>query len=166
MPLAIFFGLGSILGAPYLPILRRDREELLDIVDLKPGQTIIDLGSGDGTLLKAAARRGLCAVGYEINPVLCIISYVRCIKYRKLVTIKFGDFWRATLPTADVVYVFLIDRYMAKLEKKLHKDLSVSTKIVSYVFALPNTQPVKTTRNAYIYKMGRSAGAISTRKPQ
>jgi 16S rRNA A1518/A1519 N6-dimethyltransferase RsmA/KsgA/DIM1 with predicted DNA glycosylase/AP lyase activity len=148
----VFFGLGSLLGAPYLPIRRQDREELLDLVDLKPGQTIIDLGSGDGTLLKAAAKRGLRVVGYEINPVLWLISLVRCFKYRKLVSVRLGNFWNQKLPQAEVIYVFLIDRYMEKLKRKLESEIKSPTAVVSYVFELPAVAPIKKTHNAYIYR--------------
>ncbi len=152
--LALTFGLGAWLGAPYLPILRRDAEPLLDLANLKPGQTIIDLGSGDGRLLRAAARRGARGIGYEINPVLWLISMAVCWRYRRQVTLKLANFWRVTLPSADVVYVFLIDRYMAQLEKKLSQELRTPTTVVSFVFALPTRHHSASTATAWLYRFG------------
>jgi len=53
------FAVAAITGAPWLPTLRRDAEAALNLANLKPGQTIIDLGSGDGRLLATAARHWL-----------------------------------------------------------------------------------------------------------
>jgi 16S rRNA A1518/A1519 N6-dimethyltransferase RsmA/KsgA/DIM1 with predicted DNA glycosylase/AP lyase activity len=97
------FGIGAILGAPYLPILRRDSDRLLKLAGLKPGQTLIDLGSGDGRLLKAAAAQGIRCIGYEINPYLVFISRLVCWRYRHLVTIHTADFWHTPLPPADAI---------------------------------------------------------------
>ena len=71
------FGLTLFFGAPYLPTLRAQVPEALDLLQLKAGDTLIEIGSGDGRILAAAAGRGLLAVGYEINPILVIISRMR-----------------------------------------------------------------------------------------
>lgn len=159
MPLLILllvilgFGLGAWRGAPYLPILRRPAEDLLDLADLQAGQTIIDLGSGDGRLLKLAARRGLRGIGYEINPWLYLISRVSLWRYRDRVTLHLADYWQVKLPPADGVAVFLIGRYMARLEAKLQTELTRPTVVVSYVFALPNLRPEVTTKNSFRYRL-------------
>jgi precorrin-6B methylase 2 len=63
------------LGAPYVPTLHKQREIALDLLKLKPGQTLIDLGCGDGAMLIEAAKRGIKVVGYEINPLLVFIAW-------------------------------------------------------------------------------------------
>jgi hypothetical protein len=151
------FGLGAWRGAPYVPILRRPSIELLDLAELRPGETLIDLGSGDGRLLKLAASRGIRAIGYEINPWLYLISLINCYPHRDLVEIHLADYWRVKLPPADVISVFLIQRYMARLDAKLTKELTRPTVLVSYVFFLPDRKPSQTTKNAfrYDYKIGK-----------
>ncbi|HET7529279.1 MAG TPA: hypothetical protein VFJ84_03590, partial [Candidatus Saccharimonadales bacterium] len=57
-----------LFGAPYFPSLSPHVKAGLDLLDLKKGQTVYDLGCGDGRFLKAAARRGIKSVGYELNP--------------------------------------------------------------------------------------------------
>jgi len=148
------FALGAILGAPYVPTLKKSSDDLLDMIDLKSGATIIDLGSGDGAFALAAAKRGYIVIGYEINPILVIIAQLRTLKYRKQVKIYLRDFWRVELPEVDAVYVFLIDRYMQKLSSKLKSELKKPTFVVSHVFKLPNTTPLKENQNTYIYKLG------------
>ncbi len=145
------FGLGALLGAPFLPIRRPDLDAALDLAGVAAGQTVIDLGSGDGRMLVAAARRGATAIGYEINPLLVAWSRVATWRYRRHVTIHLADFWHAKLPEADVIYTFLLTRYTARLDRKLAAEIKRPTKLVSYVFALPRT-PIKQTRNTFLYQ--------------
>jgi hypothetical protein len=63
----VCFGLVLIVGAPYLPTLTPQVEAALDMLDLKPGQTMLELGCGDGKVLIAAAKRGWHCVGYELK---------------------------------------------------------------------------------------------------
>jgi SAM-dependent methyltransferase len=150
--LVLPFGLAVWRGAPYVPIVRRDYEPVLDLAELKPGQTILDLGSGDGRLLRAAAQRGYQGVGYEINPFVYVVSLFVTWRYRRLVTIHLGDFWAAPVTSADAIYVFLIDRLMSRLDAKLTAEIKHSTPVVSFVFAIPGRTPDKTTRNAFRYQ--------------
>ncbi len=149
------FAIGGIIGAPYVPILVRDRKKALDLAELKPGQTLVDLGSGDGRLLRTAAGRGIRGIGYEVNPFLVFISRIVCWRYRKLVTIHTADFWHTKLPPADAVYVFILDRHTARLTRKFEAELTQPTTVVSYVFELPGKKPVRRTRNTYVYEYGR-----------
>ncbi len=145
------FGLGAVMGAPYLPIRNPDVQAALDLAKLKSGQTIIDLGSGDGRILLAAARRGAHAIGYEINPLLFLVSLIRTWPYRHNVTIHLRDYWQTLLPPADVIYTFLLDRYTARLDTKLTSELTRPTKVVSYIFKMPR-KPVAKTYNTWLYR--------------
>lgn len=154
---AIAFGLGAWLGAPYLPVLGRDVESLLNLAELKSGQTLIDLGCGDGRLLKAAAKVGVNGIGFEINPLLVLVAKLNCWRLRKSIKIYWGDYWRVRLPAADAIYVFLIDRYMPKLDRKLTAEITKPTRVVSYIFAIPGRKPVATTKNSYAYVYPKSS---------
>ena len=145
------FGLAAFIGAPYLPILRRDYGPLLELAELKPGQTLLDLGSGDGRLLREVAKRGVRAIGYEINPVLYVVSWIVCWRHRSLVSINLGDYWHTKLPPADIIYVFLLDRYMGRLDRKLSRELSRPTRVVSFVFQIPGRTAVRSSRNTFVY---------------
>ena len=151
LSVVLAFGLGAWRGAPYLPIMRRSAGELLDLAELQPGDTLIDLGSGDGRILKMAAQRGARAIGYEINPWLYVISLINCYSHRDRIEIHLADYWRVELPQADIICVFLIERYMARLDEKLSRELTHPTVLVSYVFALPERKPSQTTKNAFRY---------------
>ena len=150
--LVVPFGIAAIIGAPYVPILGRDTTALLNLAELKPGQTIIDLGSGDGRFLRAAARRGYRGIGYEINPFLYAVSRVVTWRYRHNVAIHLADFWHTAVPPADAIYIFLIARLMPKLDTKLTRELTAATTVVSFVFPIPGRIPETTTRNAFRYR--------------
>ena len=148
------FGIGAVLGAPYVPILRKQTQELFKIAELAPGQTLIDLGSGDGRLLRAAASRGVRCIGYEINPYLVLISRVVCWRYRNMVTIHTADIWHITLPPADIIYIFALDRYMSRLDQKFQSEIDRPTLVVSYIFEIPARKAIRATSNTHVYAYG------------
>ena len=139
-------------GAPYLPTLKKQTEIALDLLDLKTGQTLIDLGAGDGRVAIAAARRGIRVVGYELNPLLWLIASVRTLRYRDLVTMRLADFWNVKLNSCDGVFIFGIERIMPRLETKLQHELKGGTKVVSFTFRLPNSKEIKNVNGLYLYR--------------
>lgn len=148
------FLLVVLRGAPYVPTHKPAVEHALDMLGLPKGATILDLGSGDGVVLKAAAQRGYNAIGYEINPILCIVSYLRCWKYRRQVSVRWRDFWLAGMPEdVDAVFVFLAGPYLHKLHKKLsHEHTRRPLSVVSYGFLIPDAgKPVKSGNALHLY---------------
>lgn len=148
----MMFALGALAGAPYLPVRRPDIEPLLDLAGVRKGHTVVDLGSGDGRLLAAAARRGARAIGYEINPVLWMVSKLRTWPYRSRVEVYLANYWQVPLPKCDVLYVFLITHYMTRLEEKIQREHKGPLGLVSYIYQLPSRQADAQTRNAFLYK--------------
>lgn len=149
----ISFGLVVLIGAPFLPTLKNQQEQALDLLDLKPGQTLLDLGSGDGRLLVAAAKRGIKSIGVEANPFLALYSWAITRRYRKLVKIKWRNFWMMDWPRTDGVYVFLHTRFMVRLHKKIIQDFEgKKVSVVSYAFEIPGKKPKKTKGGMFLYK--------------
>ena len=147
----MIFALAVFFGAPYLPTLKPQARAALDLLDLKPGQTLLELGSGDGRVLRQAARRGIKAVGYEINPILVIVSYIVTFKYRRHVTIKWRNYWRADWPQADGIYVFLLDKYMVKLDKKIRRQKPRPPKLASFAWKMPGKKITAEKDGVYLY---------------
>jgi hypothetical protein len=154
--LVICFGFVIAFGAPYLPTLNRQARVALSMIDLKPGETLLELGSGDGRVVKLAAQAGIKVVGYELNPVLVLVSRLRTWRYRKQVKIVWGNFWRnEKWPEADGIFVFLLQKYMIKLDKKivqLHEEQRRPIKLVSFAFTVPSKTPIKETKGLYLYE--------------
>jgi len=150
--LVVAFGLVIFIGAPYMPTLKKSGQQALELLDLKPGQTLIDLGSGDGAMLKLAAEAGLNAVGYELNPFLVLISKVRTLRYGRQVRVHWGNFWQADVSKVDGIFVFLHDIYMERLDQKLKKELPKGTPLASHAFKIPGKKSLKKTGAVYLYK--------------
>jgi hypothetical protein len=140
-------------GAPYLPTLKQQIGVAFDLASLKPGDTLLELGSGDGRVLIAAAERGINAVGYELNPLLFAYSWIRTLKYRKLVKVKLGNFWKAKWPQADGIFVFLLQPFMEKLNKKIiHAYAGQNVKLVSFAFTIKSKEPAKEQKGLFLYQ--------------
>ncbi len=117
--------------------------------------TIIDLGSGWGTLVIALARKHphRHIIGYELSFIPWLASLFRkhifCINnlslYRK-------NFLKAELPNESVLICYLFPGGMVSLHEKLKRDGSSECLIVSNTFALPSCQPTKVIRIKDIYK--------------
>lgn len=153
----ILFGAVAFRGAPYVPTLRREVKSAIDLLDLGPDDLVIDLGSGDGKILQAAAARGYRALGYELNPVLLIISKLRTLRQRRRITVQWRDFWLADWPQdTKAVFVFLAGPFMAHLSQKLHQEMSHRTTpliVVSHGFAIPGYLPKKIQDGMYLYEL-------------
>jgi SAM-dependent methyltransferase len=150
----LLFGFTAFFGAPFLPTLAKRTNDALDMLDLKEGELLLELGSGDGRLLAEAARRGIYSVGYELNPLLVWYSRLRLWRYRKYATVRVANYWHIDLPKAQGIYVFLLQPYMEKLDKKIIQSKIAPVKLVSFAFTVPNKKPVQDRdgMRLYLYK--------------
>ncbi len=150
---ALLFGFVLIFGAPYLPTLAAQQRMVFDTLNLKKGQTFYDLGCGDGRMLRAAAKKGYYAVGYELNPLLAVCAWLSTRRYRGQVRVVCGNFWKADISQADAIFVFLLDRFMPKLDRYIaSQHSSGELKVVSYTFAIPGKKLVVKNGPIYLYK--------------
>ncbi len=153
----LIFSVVILVGAPYLPTLKQRIDDAFDLMSLKKGQTMLELGSGDGRMLIAAAKKGLYSIGYEINPFLVIYSKIVCWKYRKYITVIWGDYWEKEWPKTDAVYVFLLQKYMKKLHNKLIQYTKThTTKLVSFAFTIEGKKPKKQLKGMRLYVYNKS----------
>lgn len=140
-------------GAPFLPTLSKRVDDAIELLDLMPGQTFLELGCGDGRLLKAAAAKGIKSVGYELNPLLVVYARLSNWKYRKLVTIRWGNYWTVEWPKADAIYVFLLNPYMSKLHKKvIQYSKNRTLTVVSFAFKITEKEPSKEINSMFQYR--------------
>ena len=154
LAIAIFsFGFVLLFGAPYLPTMKKQVKAAIKLAGLKPGQTILELGSGDGRVLIAAAQAGLNAVGYELNPLLFLYSYVRTRRYHKQIKVVFGNFWHQSWPKCDAIYVFLLPRLMSKLDRKIRAEGLAKVIVISFAFKFSELTPVNEEQGIFAYRL-------------
>ncbi len=142
-----------LFGAPYLPTRKKQVNQALDLLGLKKGELLIDLGSGDGAVLVEAAKRGIRCVGYELNPFVFTVAYIRVWQYRKLVKLRLKNFWSQSIPAETRgVFVFLLDKYMVKLDEKLRTEAPKGTRVVSYTFEIPGKKASTSKQALNLYQ--------------
>lgn len=149
--LVICFAGVILFGAPYLPTLSKQRQSALDLLDLKKGQTLLEPGSGDGRVLLMAAKQGIKAVGIELNPIMYVISRIITFRYRKDIKIIWGNFWTVKWPEADGVFLFLMDRFMPRFNKKMEASQKKPTKVASFAYRIPGQKQVKEKDGVFLY---------------
>lgn len=150
----IFFGRPFFGGAPYAPTKESGLDVILKLAEIKPGDKVCDLGSGDGRIVIAAARAGAEAHGYEINPYLVWQSR-RAIKKAGLSDRAFihrRSYWQEDLSRYQVVIFFGITYIMKRLEQKFDKELQPGTRVIANFFTLPTWQPVAEEKKFLLYR--------------
>ena len=112
-------------------------EKMLDMAKVTPSDFLMDLGSGDGKTVIAAAKRGVRAMGIEFNPDMVTLSQNRAREagVTNLATIQRGDLFEADLSKATVITMFLLPDINLKLRPKI-LDLRPGTRIVSNSFTM------------------------------
>ena len=128
-------------SALYVSSARTRVRAFVDAVDLRPGQLLVDLGCGDGRVLRAASRRcRIQAEGYELNPLAYLKARLLSIGHSRI-RIRMKNFWDVDLSRADVVFCYLFPDVMPQLTRKLRKELKPGSVVVSCNFPLPSLSP-------------------------
>jgi precorrin-6B methylase 2 len=110
-------------------------EKMLDMAKVTPQDIVIDLGSGDGRNVIAAAKRGARAYGFEFNPDMVALSRRRAQEagVADKATFIEGDMFEADLSKATVLALFLLPSNLDKLAPKF-LALRPGTRIVNNTF--------------------------------
>lgn len=123
--IVLIFGLVVFRGSPYVPSQKKYIcQAFTKLYKITLKDTLVDIGSGDGVVLREAAKLGARAIGYEINPFLVLISRLLSTKYKKI-KINLADFWLIKMPKdTTVVYAFSVTRDVARITKLLKNEVT------------------------------------------
>lgn len=147
-------------GAFYYPSTNKAIEDMLNLAKITPSDTLIDLGSGDGKIIIAAATRGAKAIGYELNPLLVIQSrrQIKSLKLDHLASIHLKNFWKADFNEASVIIIYQFPRYLKKLETILSQKIKKPTIVISNTYPFPHKKhylsKISSTNKLYLYRFG------------
>lgn len=120
-------------------------EKMLDIAQVTPQDTLLDLGSGDGRTVITAAKRGLKAEGIEYNPDMAELARRNAAKegVSDRATFSTADLFESDLSKASVITMFLLPTINETLRPKI-LELKPGTRIVSNSFRMGDWQPDQT----------------------
>lgn len=132
--------------APYVSSPVRVVDRMLEIASIKPGETLYDLGCGDGRILIAAVEHyKVKAVGVEISPKLAAkaeqsIEHAGLQSQARVMT---GDLLNVDFTGADVVAIYLSTQLNAQLRPLLERYLKPGARVVSHDYAIPGWKAAK-----------------------
>jgi len=121
-------------------------DEMLRLANVRKGDVLYDLGSGDGRIPVTAAKRfGVRAVGIDIDPQRIKEANENARKngVAKLVTFKQEDLFKTDFRDATVVTLYLLPDLNVKLRPRLLAELKPGTRIVSHQFDMGDWKPEK-----------------------
>jgi len=130
----------------YVPTPYEVVDEMLRLANVKKGDVLYDLGSGDGRIPVTAAKKfGVRAVGIDIDPQRIKEATENAKKHGvgKLVTFKQEDLFKTDFKDATVVTLYLLPDLNVKLRPRLLNELKPGTRIVSHQFDMGTWKPEK-----------------------
>lgn len=133
----------------YAPTPMRAVYKMLEVAGVTAQDTLYDLGSGDGRIVIAAAKKyGTRGIGIEINPerVREARRNVREAGVSDLVTIKKANIFNVDISDATVVTIYLLPETMAELRPKILEELEPGTPVVSHDFRFRGWEPERTVQ--------------------
>lgn len=141
-----------ITGAPFVPTGKKAVMAMLELGKFKKNDRVVDIGCGDGGLVRAIARQGVkSAIGYEFSvPTYLWARFISIFKGRGE-KIIFANFWKRDFRNVDVIVCFLLTNSMRDFERKIWPGLRKGTKVLSHVFELKGIEPVAYKDSVYLY---------------
>lgn len=137
------------LDVPYVPTPEPVVAQMLKMAQIRPGDVVYDLGSGDGRIVITAARQyGTRGVGFDIDPARIREAKANAEKagVSDKVTFVQEDIFKADIRPATVVTLYLLPDINLRLRPKLLQDLRPGTRVVSHNYDMGDWTPLETAR--------------------
>ncbi len=146
--------------APYVTSPQQIVDKMLEAAELKPGELVYDLGSGDGRVVLTAVQKfNAKAVGVELDEKLAkaATEKIRKLGLQNRAKVIQGNMLEVDISPADVVVIYLTTESNDILRPALEKQLRPGTRVVSHDFQVRGWTPIRVasaqahTRNHQIY---------------
>jgi SAM-dependent methyltransferase len=140
--------------APFVPTPHEVVERMLELAEIKPGDILYDLGSGDGRIVIAAARRyGIKAMGFELDPSLVKRSRdsIKQAGLHGLAEIHEQDIRTVDLSAASVLTLYLYPGANLRLRAAIMSQLKPGSRVISHDFGMGSWKPdhVERVKDSY-----------------
>lgn len=137
-------------GAPYVRSSKGTQDTMFRFADIQPGETVFDLGCGDGTVIRRASEIGAKATGIEASLLTFLLAWCWCLPFRNA-RIRFGDLWKGEYRDADVVFCYLLVSSMQRFEQEIWPTLKPGCRVVSNSFRMKGLMPEKEEKGVFLY---------------
>jgi precorrin-6B methylase 2 len=134
---------------PFVPTPQEVVDRMIQLAGVKKGDTVYDLGSGDGRIVIAAAKAGASkAVGFEIDPGLVKESRENIKKagVSDRAEIRHADIMTVDLSAASVITMYLLPEVNLKLKPRILSQMKPGSRVVSHAFDMGDWKPEKVER--------------------
>lgn len=148
-------------GAPYVPTKSEIIAEILKKAKLQKGMKFLELGCGDGRVVcQAVQKYGLIGRGVDVSKLWLIFAYFRARKLGIDDKVQFvhQNIKKTDLAWADVIYLYMMPRFLEGYQKELKKALESNRVIISHTFELDQLKEhlsevvVSNTTSTYYYR--------------
>jgi len=132
---------------PYVPTPQEVVDRMLELAEVKKGDVVYDLGSGDGRIVVTAAKKyGVKAIGFEIDPQRIKESHENIKKagVENLVEIRQQDIRTVDLSAASVLTMYLLPEVNLMIRPNIWKQMKPGSRVVSHDFDMGDWKPLKT----------------------
>lgn len=125
-------------GSPFVKTKHAALMQIFTDANLKKGMKLLDLGCGDGIVVRTAAKEfGIEGVGVDVNFILIARARImKHLQHLKNVTFLKKNIYDITFSDADVIYIFLLPKFLEKLKPKLIKEAKPGALIISHGFEI------------------------------
>jgi ribosomal protein L11 methylase PrmA len=129
--------------APYLPTPPDVVERMIRLADVQPGDTVYDLGCGDGRIVIAAAKRGAKGVGVDLDAERVEEARRGASRARVAALARFEqcDLFEVDLAPATVIFLYLLRSSMSSVAAHLLRSVTPGTRIVAHGFPIDFMTP-------------------------
>lgn len=151
--------LGCLLGlswfagsdAPYVPSNKQKIKKMLKLINLK-NKIFYELGSGDGRVVLEAAKMGARSFGIEQSWIR--VLYSRWQAHRLHLNARFihGNIFNKNYKNADIVFIYLLQKGVKKLEEKLKKELKKGAVVITQTYHFKHWKPFKKSGDFWLYR--------------
>ena len=132
-------------GIPYVPTKRLLVKKMHELADLKKGQTVYDLGCGDGVLLRKFPENQYVLKGVEGD--LFVFLWAKLLSYRRSdICYMRQNFFKLSIEDANAVLLYTAPHIMKQIEKKIWPQLKTGTKVISNTFSFPEIEPISVSK--------------------
>ena len=143
------------MDIPYIPYFTTSRyrvQAMVELAEVKFGERVADLGTGDGRIAIAFAKAGAIVTGYELDEEKIKLARENSQKENANITVLKKDFWFEDLSQYSIICCYPMPTIMGRLEHKLQNELKPGSRILLNYFPFLHWKQKAKKDNVFLYE--------------